>query len=206
MKNPFKRAFTLIEMLVVVAIIGVLAALLFPALGKARSAARSTRCMSNLRQLQMSVMVYYDGGGLPPPVSSLSGPDAAGKYSENKGWVSWQTWTPSSTPGTYNQIGAPGVYCVTNGTLYPYVGNLDVYMCPAFRMKYPTYYRGYSMIEMDLGWMGKPVKQILFADDALCNSLTADSKMATNEIGRIHGNGSLANANVIYLDGHVEKW
>jgi len=205
MRNPFKRAFTLIEMLVVIAVIGVLAALLFPALGKARTAARSTKCMANLRQLQMSVMVYYDGGSLPNPMSSVSGPDAAGVYSENKGWVAWQTWTPSVTPGTYNQTNAPGIYCITNGALYPYVGNLDVYMCPEFKTKNPTYCRGYSMFSMTLG-MASPVKQILFADDALCSAANADSAMVTNDIGRIHGNGSLANANVVYLDGHVEKW
>ena len=57
--NYLRRGcFTLIELLVVIAIIAILAAMLLPALGKARKAARSSTCLSNLKQLGTAIQMY----------------------------------------------------------------------------------------------------------------------------------------------------
>ncbi len=53
-----RSAFSLIELLVVVAIIAVLSGILLPAIGMVRDVARATRCASNLRQLQMANIQY----------------------------------------------------------------------------------------------------------------------------------------------------
>ena len=53
-----KRGFTLIELLVVIAIIAILAAILFPVFAKAREAARSTQCKSNVKQITTAMMMY----------------------------------------------------------------------------------------------------------------------------------------------------
>ena len=52
-----KQGFTLIELLVVIAIIAILAAILFPVFAKAREKARQAKCMSNLRQLSLAIMM-----------------------------------------------------------------------------------------------------------------------------------------------------
>jgi prepilin-type N-terminal cleavage/methylation domain-containing protein len=52
------RGFTLIELLVVIAIIAILAAILFPVFAMARERARLSACISNMRQIGTSLMMY----------------------------------------------------------------------------------------------------------------------------------------------------
>jgi prepilin-type processing-associated H-X9-DG protein/prepilin-type N-terminal cleavage/methylation domain-containing protein len=59
-----KKRFTLIELLVVIAIIAILAAMLLPALSQARSKAKQASCLSQLKQLDLGLVMYaddYDG-------------------------------------------------------------------------------------------------------------------------------------------------
>ncbi len=55
-----KRAFTLIELLTVIAIIGVLAAILIPTVGAVRLQAKQAQCTSNLRQIGLAIAAYAD--------------------------------------------------------------------------------------------------------------------------------------------------
>jgi prepilin-type N-terminal cleavage/methylation domain-containing protein/prepilin-type processing-associated H-X9-DG protein len=100
-----KSAFTLVELLVVIGIISVLIALLLPALNKAREAAKSVQCLSNMRQIAQGIMMYAN---------------------DNKGYL-----PPTSANGRPNPAGATIPYSALLGSPeYGYIGNPDVFFCP----------------------------------------------------------------------------
>lgn len=115
MHTPHTRpsAFTLVELLVVIAVIAALASLLLPALARGRAKAHAVNCMGNLRQLTVCWVMYADDNGEVLVKNWLSHPDA---------------WIDGNVAG---MPGATDLNSIRRGKLFSYHNSVDLYRCPA---------------------------------------------------------------------------
>jgi len=225
--------FTLIELLVVIAIIGVLAALVLSALSKAKSSARTTVCINNLKQLQLAWGIYADEN----EDQLIDNPFELASSWYEANWVggimSYET-TPLFVGTHEDSTNTALLLDPKRSQLGPYVKSAGVYKCPSDKswiriggQRLPRV-RSYSMngqmgdrfypsdpyVYRRKEEIGRPAWVLIDAhDDTLFGGFFQLGAAVTEDpaqymwsslpAGRHNGSGVLS-----YSDGHVEqhKW
>lgn len=122
-----KKGFTLVELLTVIAIIAILAAIIFPVFGTAREQARRGACASNLKQIFQALEQYKLDEGAYPPALFTAIPAQGNNCPQNV------------------QMGNAPSY------LMPYIKNVDIFKCPnsnrssKTEMTIATYPQGHAL-------------------------------------------------------------
>lgn len=148
-----KKAFSLVELIVVIAIIGVLAGILLSTFTGGTESARAATCLANMRNLAMACQTYAAEAKHYPPAGSLEYMsvdeskmnDPQVRYNEYKGWISWNSkgvYHANPRPTSHSSSSSwmvsmyttdieAGTYCLTNGALWKFVGaNRKTFVCP----------------------------------------------------------------------------
>ncbi len=207
-------AFTLIELLIVIAIVALLAALTVPALSRAKSSAHRARCVNHLRQLGLAAQMYWD--------------DNEGRAFRwrgavaNGGRIFWFGWMEDGIEGTRR-------FDATQGALFPYLSGRGVDVCPAFtynssRVKLKatgaSYGYGYNLSlsvplndpAVNISHISRLSELVVMADAAQVNTFQAPASperpmleefyyLSTNE-PTVHFRHQ-QKANAVFADGHV---
>jgi prepilin-type N-terminal cleavage/methylation domain-containing protein/prepilin-type processing-associated H-X9-DG protein len=143
------KAFTLIEMLIVIGILAILTGVMVRMFGTSTESARAAQCMTNMRNLAVAVQNYCmaDSEGHYPAAGSFDYLDTSTggpRYHERKGWISWKSEyinNPSSATrlrgtsitfdqGSRGQDNSDNKYAITNGAIWSIVRDFKSYVCP----------------------------------------------------------------------------
>jgi len=202
--SPTSTAFTLVEVLVVVAILAVLTSLLIPVVGKLKEARNNSVCTSNLKQIGIAFESYAaENNNRYPPVKAPVGGNFSYPYS-------LRLYLPG-----YTEFGGSD-------------STRSVYICPAWLEVVKGYksnthysineflYDGLSYFdEPPKSWINKPARTILLGD--MCWFTQNGHPFSTVNNDRLpgisyreapavpprHAQGA---ANLLFADGHVEYW
>lgn len=201
------KGFTLLEILIVIAIISILAAILFPVFGRARENARRSSCQSNLKQIGLAVLQYsQDYDETMPITGSNSGGDVVGLL---------QPYTKQSFGQGIWKCPSHALMTDGNGWTSSYGYNFEFLLVPG--PDYPhTYPNGFDNAGVSLSFLARPAETLCFVDHNVISvagvpnsqlySYVARPGEATtdDQLGRPDLR-HLERANVLFCDGHVKS-
>ena len=144
-QTVLRSFFTLIELLIVIAIIAILAALLLPALNSARERATTTSCLGNMKQLGQYAVMY-----------SQEYQDYIPLASKNPGEASY--WGHSWIPLLWRYM-APADTSTADSIIAGLDRRKNVFVCPGLKQLSSDFHSGYSMnwsINMKKGYYSSP--------------------------------------------------
>lgn len=143
------RGFTLVELLVVIAVIAILAGLLLPALGSAKSKARGISCLSNLKQIGLAAQLYADESNDRLPYN-MGAAEIRQAVAQNQ-FLNWNSaimdWEVEN-PGNSNTSDNTNTVLLIKGGIGPYTGrSAGVFHCPSDNIL--------SDIQSHAGWQNR---------------------------------------------------
>lgn len=215
-RNSRKRrtfGFTLLELLVVTAIISLLAAMILPAISKARRKAKLALCSSNLRQIHLATMMYLGENEWTMFPFAQNVPEG-------------RLWYFGLERG--NPLGqAEGTRLLEKdrARLYPYIRSVGgIELCPSFHSRAPHLKRKFTGASYGYGinfyLLNKPFRRendaevLLFSDSAQVNTFQPPASPSNplleefyyvNAFEKTAHFRHMGRANVVFCDGHVKS-
>ena len=205
-----KRNFTLVELLIVIAIIAILASMILPALRSALDKSRAISCTSNQKQLVTATFLYVDDN------KGFLTPDSV-KYSDDLPSVKWATILWNYT--THEPISYEFAYLKKINGGDTFEPRLSMFRCPAvmepFKVSVEMKHIGMNYYLCGSSYISNlfitkcrwPSARMLYADfyssSGYASTIDSPASSSSSKITYLHPG---LTATVTHLDGHVKAW